>query len=93
VKIISGYRGDSMLNNGRGMNNKKNKLVEEIWKIRDTGKSKIIKKYNLSILDIKTIGDLLEQKYTNFIQGSVAMILKDYGYDVQNNEVGFELKE
>ena len=68
-----------MLNNGRGMNNKKNKLVEEIWKIIDTGKSKIIKKYNLSILDIKTIGDLLEQKYTNFIQGSVAMILKDYG--------------
>ena len=51
------------------MSNKTGKIKNEILKIYDTGNSRIIKKYHLSIYDIHTIEGLLKGKYKVFIQG------------------------
>ena len=72
---------------------KKEKLIRELLKIQDTGKSKIIKKYNLSLNDIHTIKDLIKGKYKDFIQMNVAILLKDYEYDVVKFGGGFLLNE
>ena len=45
---------------------KQDKLKQEFAKLYDTGKSRIIKKYNLSAYDIHTIEDLLKGKYHMF---------------------------
>ena len=72
---------------------KKEKLKNEILKIYDTGKSRIIKKYNLSLYDIQTIDELLKRQNKYFIQGNVAKLLKDYGYVIKSYGTGFEIKE
>ena len=72
---------------------KQEKLKNEILKIYDTGNSRIIKKYNLSIYDIHTIEGLLKEKYKVFIQGNVVDLLRDYGYKIEEYEIGFVLKE
>lgn len=72
---------------------KQEKLKNEILKIYDTGKSKIIKKYNLSLYDIQTIEELVKKQNKYFIQGNVAKLLKDYGYIIKNYGIGFELEE
>ena len=72
---------------------KKAKLKNEIFKIYDTGKSRIIKKYNLSLYDIQTINELLNGQNKYFIQGNVSKILKDYGYIVKSYEIGFKIEE
>lgn len=69
------------------------KLKNEILKIYDTGKSRIVKKYNLSIYDIHTIEDLLKGKYKTFIQENVVTLLRDYGYKIEEYEIGFILEE
>lgn len=71
---------------------KQEKLKNEIFKIYDTGKSRIIKKYNLSLYDIQTIEELLKKQNKYFIQGNVAKMLKDYGYAVKSYGIGFELE-
>lgn len=71
---------------------KQEKLKNEILKIYDTGKSQIIKKYNLSLYDIQTIDELLKKQNKYFIQGNVAKALKDYGYIIKNYGIGFEIK-
>ena len=71
---------------------KQEKLKNEILKIYDTGKSKIIKKYNLSLYDIQTIEELVKKQNKYFIQGNVAKLLKDYGYIIKNYGIGFELE-
>lgn len=71
---------------------KQEKLKQEISKIYNTGKSKIIKKYNLSIYDIHIIEDLLKGKYRTFIQGNIVTLLRDYGYKIEEYEIGFILK-
>lgn len=68
-------------------------LYKEIQKILDGEKSKIIKKYNLSLLDIETIIDLLNNKYNTFIQKNVYNLLMDYNYNVQTLNIGFILKK
>ena len=72
---------------------KQEKLKNEIFKIYDTGKSRIIKKYNLSLYDIQTIEELLKKQNKYFIQGNVAKALRDYGYIVKNYGIGFEMGE
>ena len=72
---------------------KQEKLKNEILKIYDTGKSRIIKKYHLSIYDIRTIEGLLKGKYKVFMQGNVVDLLRDYGYKIEEYEIGFVLKE
>lgn len=69
------------------------KLKNEILKIYDTRKSRIVKKYNLSIYDIHTIEDLLKGKYKTFIQENVVTLLRDYGYKIEEYEIGFILEE
>lgn len=71
---------------------KQEKLKNEIFKIYDTGKSRIIKKYNLSLYDIQTIEELLKNQNKYFIQGNVAKMLKDYGYTIKSYGIGFELE-
>lgn len=71
---------------------KQEKLKNEILKIYDTGKSRIIKKYNLSIYDIHIIEDLLNGKYKTFIQKNIVNLLKDYGYKIEEYEIGFILE-
>lgn len=71
---------------------KQEKLKNEILKIYDTGKSRIIKKYNLSIYDIHTIEDLLNGKYKTFIQKNIVNLLRDYGYKIEEYEIGFILE-
>ena len=71
---------------------KQEKLKNEILKLYDTGKSKIIKKYNLSLYDIQTIEELVKKQNKYFIQGNVAKLLKDYGYIIKNYGIGFELE-
>lgn len=68
-------------------------LYKEIQKILDGEKSKIIKKYNLSLADIETIIDLLNNKYNTFIQKNVYNLLMDYNYNVQTLSIGFILKK
>lgn len=46
---------------------KQEKLKNEIFKIYDTGKSRIIKKYNLSLYDIQVIEELLKKQNKYFI--------------------------
>lgn len=72
---------------------KQEKLKNEILKLYDTGKSRIIKKYNLSLFDIQTIEDLLKGKYKTFIQGNVVTLLRDYGYKIEEYDIGFILEE
>lgn len=72
---------------------KQEKLKKEILKIYDTGKSRIIKKYNLSLYDIQTIEELLKKQNKYFIQGNVAKVLKDYGCIIKNYGIGFEMEE
>ena len=72
---------------------KQEKLKKEILKIYDTGKSRIIKKYNLSLYDIQTIEELLKKQNKYFIQGNVAKVLKDYGYIIKNYGIGFKMEE
>ena len=71
------------------MKNKNKKLKEELSKLYDTGKSRIIKKYNLSIYDIHTLEDLLNGKYRDFINETVANCLLDYDYIVIEHEIGY----
>ena len=72
---------------------KQEKLKNEILKIYDTGKSRIIKKYNLSLYDIQTIDELLKKQNKYFIQGNVAKVLKDYGYIIKSYGIGFKMEE
>lgn len=83
MKEINSYEKDQ----------KKEKLIRELSKIQDTGKSRIIKKYNLSLNDIHTIMNLIKGKYKDFIQMNVAILLKDYEYDVVKFGGGFWLNE
>lgn len=70
---------------------KKEELKNEIIKIVDTGKSKIIKKYNLSLNSIHTLMDLLNNSYNEFLQKNVAECLIDYQYEVVNYGIGYKL--
>lgn len=72
---------------------KQEKLKQELLKIYDTGKSRIVKKYNLSTYDIHTIEDLFKGKYKTFIQGNVVTLLRDHDYKIEEYEMGFILKE
>lgn len=70
---------------------KQQKLREELIKLYDTGKSRILKKYNLSIYDIHTIQRILNGDFRDFINETVANCLKDYGYSVTEYEIGFRV--
>lgn len=70
---------------------KQEKLKEELLKLKDTGKSRIIKKFNLSPYCIKTIEDLLQGKYRDFISKEVADCLIAYEYIVIPYEIGYKL--
>ena len=70
---------------------KQERLKDELLKLSDTGKSKIIKKYNLSPYCIHTITDLLNNKYRDFLSKEVAECLRDYQYTVIEYEIGYRL--
>ncbi len=65
----------------------------ELRKIIDTGKSSIIKKYNLSLHNIKTIIDILNKKYDTFLSKEVADCLKAYEYEIVSWGIGYKLVE
>ena len=71
---------------------KQEKLKNELLKIYDTGKSRIIKRYNLSLYDIRTLDELLKKQTRYFIQGNINKLLTDYGYTIKNYGTGFEIE-
>ena len=73
------------------MIDKKEKLKKEIQNILDTGKSKIIKKYNLSYYDILRVIEIIDYENVAFLQGNIATLLKDYGYKVEEYNVGYRV--
>lgn len=72
---------------------KKEKLNVELKKIIDTGRSRIIKKYNLSLDNIYTVIDVLNKKYNTFLSKEVADCLKDYDYEIVDWGIGYKLVE
>lgn len=70
---------------------KEQKLKEELLKLYDTGKTRIMKKYNLSIYCIHIIEDILNNKYDTFISKEVAMCLRDYDYNIIDYDIGYKV--
>ena len=75
------------------MSKEGNKAIEKINKefimLKDTGKSRLFKKYNLSLYDIYILKGLVEGKYKEFINKNVYVFLKDLGLPATEIGVGF----
>lgn len=67
------------------------KLILELNKIQDGEKPRIIKKYNLSLYDIKTIIAIINGDYKEFLQLNVFNLLQAYKFNVQIKDIGYEV--
>ena len=70
------------------MNDKK--IMKAFNDLIDTGKSRLFKKYNMSLMDICCLRDILKGEYKTFINGNVYKLLSDLGYPVIEYEIGFK---